>query len=271
MLWSVLIRSDERQIDRSFHLGRQFDLGFFSGFFESLQSHWIFANVDAFFLAEFLADKINEALIEIIATEMSVSIGCKHFEDAIADIENGNVECPAAEIKDGDTRILALFQAVGECRSGWFVDDSLDFKSSNFSSVFCCLTLRIVEISRHSDHSTINFFAEIFLSNSFQIAQNHCGNFWWREDLAANVHLDQIFRATCDGVRNSGLLFFHFRAATAHKALDREDRVLGIGDLLMSRGLTHQLLTLFGEADDGWSRAISLRVDENLGLSALHN
>ena len=57
----------------------------------------------------------------------------------------------------------------------------------------------------------------------------------------------------------------------AHEALDGENRVLGIGDLLMLGGLPNQTLALFGERDDRRRQAAALGVDQHLGLIAFHD
>jgi hypothetical protein len=57
----------------------------------------------------------------------------------------------------------------------------------------------------------------------------------------------------------------------AHEALDREDRVLRIRDLLVFRDLADEPLALVGKRDDRRGEPAALRVDQDLGLVALHD
>ena len=59
--------------------------------------------------------------------------------------------------------------------------------------------------------------------------------------------------------------------AAAHEPLDGEDRVAGIGDLLMPGGLADEPVALVGEPDDGGRRPISGRVDDDGRAVALHD
>jgi hypothetical protein len=51
----------------------------------------------------------------------------------------------------------------------------------------------------------------------------------------------------------------------AHEALDAENGVLGVGDLLVLGGLPDQPLTLFGEGDDRRRDAAALALISTLG------
>ena len=57
----------------------------------------------------------------------------------------------------------------------------------------------------------------------------------------------------------------------AHEALDRENRVFGIGDGLSLCDLTDQALALLRETDDRWSGAIAFLVNDDGGLAAFHD
>ena len=85
------------------------------------------------------------------------------------------------------------------------------------------------------------------------------------------VHDDPVLRVARDLVRDPLALALHLRVAHPHEALDRRDRVLGIGDRLPPRDLSHEPLAVLGEGDDGWGGAPSLRVGDHRGLAALHD
>jgi hypothetical protein len=47
-----------------------------------------------------------------------------HLEDAVADLEDRDVEGAAAEVVHGDGLVLLLVEAVGQRRGGGLVDDA---------------------------------------------------------------------------------------------------------------------------------------------------
>ncbi len=59
--------------------------------------------------------------------------------------------------------------------------------------------------------------------------------------------------------------------SSSDESLDRVDSIFRIGDLLMTRGLSHEPLTLFRKGNDGRRGAVAGAVDEHLGLVPFHN
>ena len=51
---------------------------------------------------------IDDALVEVVAAQVGVSVGGEHFKDTVLEFENGNVEGPATQVVDGD-RTLGFF------------------------------------------------------------------------------------------------------------------------------------------------------------------
>ena len=48
-------------------------------------------------------------LVEVVTAEVGVAVGAEHFEDVVADVENGYIEGAAAKVKDGDFFVFLLF------------------------------------------------------------------------------------------------------------------------------------------------------------------
>ena len=91
---------------------------------------------------------------------MGVAIGGEHFEDAVADFEDRDVECSAAQVEHCDLLFGFLFvQAVSQGGGGGFWDDALHIQSGNSSSVFSRLALRVVEVGGDGNHRFCDFFS----------------------------------------------------------------------------------------------------------------
>ena len=89
--------------------------------------------------------------------------------------------------------------------------------------------------------------------------------------LAANFHLDEIIRPADDFVGDHLLFLGHFLMPAAHEALDRENGVFGVGNLLVFSGLTDEPFTLLGKCDDRRRQPAALGVDQHLGLIPFHD
>src|SRR5262245_8610838 len=80
--------------------------------------------------SNFFNEKIDEAFVEIIAAKARVAVRGKDLENAVVKFEDRKIECAAAKIIDGDFgALLEFIEAVGQRRSGRFVDDAFDGES----------------------------------------------------------------------------------------------------------------------------------------------
>ena len=279
----VLIRRDERQIDRCFLHGGELDLGFFRGLLEALKSHRVLADVDAFFLAELLGEEVDDALVPVVAAQMGVAVGAQHFEHTVADIEHRDVERTAAQIEDRDLLVLLAFvESVRECRGGWFVDDAIDFQARDLAGVLGRLALRIVEIGGHGDDRAVNFFAQVVFRGFLQILKNERADLLGRELALIHLDLDKVVGSSDERVGN--LRFFvarfsvrriraarNFGAPATHESLDREDRVLGVGHLLVLGGLADETLAFFRERNNRGGDPVARAIDQDFRLRAFHD
>ena len=70
--------------------------------------------VHALVFLEFADNVTNDCVVPVVAAELGVPIGGKHFEDAIADFQHGDIEGTAAKVIDGDFFIGLLIEAVSQ-------------------------------------------------------------------------------------------------------------------------------------------------------------
>ena len=180
---------------------------------------------------------------------MGVAVGGKHFNDAVADIEDRHVERAAAEVVDHDLLLVFFIDAVGHSSGRRLVDDTLDLEAGDLAGILGCLTLRVVEVRRNGDDRFGDGLTEVSLGVGLQLAQDHCGDLLRRVLLA--VDLDFIIGA--------------------HVTLDGRHSAIGVGDGLTLCDLTDHTLAGLREGHDGRSCAIALCVGDHDGLAALHN
>ena len=100
-----------------------------------------FAQIDALIAAELIDEPVDDALVVIVAAEMRVAVGRLDFEDAVADLEDRDVERSAAEIPNEDRLVALFFETVGERRRRRLVDDAQHFESGDLAGVFGRLPL----------------------------------------------------------------------------------------------------------------------------------
>ena len=108
---------------------------------------------------------------------MRVAVGGLHFKDAVAQLEDGDVERAAAEVVDGDGACIGAIEAVSKRGGRGLVDEAQDFKAGHAASVLGGLALRVVEVSRDGDDGLRNRRAEETLGIALELAQNVGGNF----------------------------------------------------------------------------------------------
>ena len=89
-------RGDERQVDLRRHRRRQLDLRLLGGLVEALQRHLVLREVDALVLLELRGHPVDDRLVEVVAAEVVVAVRRLHLEDAVAELEHGDVERAAA-------------------------------------------------------------------------------------------------------------------------------------------------------------------------------
>ena len=114
MLGTRCISRDKRQVNVGRCGTRQFALGFFRRFFQALQGHGVLAQIHAIFLQKFLGQKVNHALIKVVAAQMGIAIGRFDFKDAIAQFENRNVKRTTTEVVNRDFFIILFVHTISQ-------------------------------------------------------------------------------------------------------------------------------------------------------------
>ena len=249
VLWHAVNCCDIRQVDFCRSLVGELDFGLFCGFLEALQSHCVLLEVHSGVLrCEFGCEPVDDGLVEIVASEVCVTVGGLDFEHSVAEFEDGNIESTAAEVVNSHLHILVLLvETICKSCCSRLVDDSLNIKTRNLAGLLGGLALRVREIGWDCDDSLCNLLTEIVFRCLLHLLEDDGGNLLWRIELAVDVDARSIVLTAAYCIWNTGYLLAHLVVGLAHKALDGEDGVLRICDSLTLGGVTHLALTAVGE------------------------
>ena len=244
---------DVGQIDFGGSRRREFYLRFFGGFLQTLQSHGVSAQVETrVFGFKFVGEPVYYYLVEIVAAEVSVTVGGLHFKYPVAEFEYGDVERSAAEIEHRNLYVFVplLVQSVGECCRGGFVDDALYLQSCYFARFLGCLTLRIAEICGHGNNSFGHFLSEIVFGGFLHFLENHRRYFLRSIFPVVYQNARRIVVAAGDFVGYT----FDFQSdpvvGLAHETFNREDRTFRVSYRLSFCGVADFTFAVFRKRHD---------------------
>ena len=249
MLGAVGVRGDEGQVDVGRGRAGQLDLGLLSSLLQALGSHLVLAQVDVVLALEVLGHPVDDALVEVIAAQVGITVGSQNFGNTVAHLDDGDIERTAAEVVDHDLLVGFLIDAVSQRSSRRLVDDTLNVQTGDGTGVLGGLTLAVVEVGGDGDDGLGDRLAQISLGVSLQLGEDHSADLLGGVVLAAGMDL----------------------FSRAHLTLDGRNRVLGVGDGLALCDLADQTLAGLGEADDRRGGAGAFGVRDDDGLAAFHN
>ena len=130
----------------------------------------------------------QQQVVDVVAAQVRVAVGGLHLEDAVAQLEDGDIERAAAQIVDGDGARFGAIQAIGQRGRGRLVDQAKHFKSGHAARILGGLALRIVEVGRHGDDGLRDRRAEEPLGVALELAQNVGRNLRRREAEFAQLN-----------------------------------------------------------------------------------
>jgi hypothetical protein len=146
-----------------------------------------------------VADEVD---IEVLTTEVGVTVGGLDLEDTVLDLQNGDIEGTTTKIVDGDNAVGLLLETVGECGSGRLVNDTEDVEARNLTSILGRLTLGVVEVGRDSDNSVLDRLGEIGLGGLLHLVEDEATNLRRRVVLATGGNPGIAVGVLDDLVRN---------------------------------------------------------------------
>ncbi len=249
VLRSILVGSDERQVDVRGGRGGKLLLGLLGSLFQSLQRHLVVRQIDAFLLLELREHVVGQYVIKVIAAESGIAVRGQNFDNTVADLNDGNIKCTAAEVVHQDLLLALIVEAIGQSGGSRLIDDTLYLKSGDLPGILRRLSLRIIEVRRNSNDSLIHFVAQIAFRIRFQLLEDHRGDLL--RGVSFSINIDTVIRA--------------------HLSLDGGNGLFCVGYSLTLCGLTDETLTGLRERNYTGGSANAFCICDNNGLAAFHN
>ena len=272
MLGTRCIGRNEWQIDLRLDRRRELDLGALGSVAQTLQRHLIAlaAKIQAVFLAELVGQPAYDALVDVVAAQVGVSVRRFDLDHAFADLEDRDIEGAAAEVIDRNGLVLLFVQPVRQRGRGWLVNNSLHVEPGNLAGVLGGLALRVIEVGRHRNDCFGHWLPQIILGGLLQLLQDHGGDLR-RGILLALRHNGHVVARLNHLVGHHLHLFVDFVKAPPHEALDGEDRVLRVGNSLVLGHLPHRALARLGKTHDRRRSTAAFFVGNHLRIAAFHD
>ena len=272
MLWHAVGDGDVRQVDFSLLAAGELDLGFLSRFFQTLHCHRVLAEVDVFVALEAVGKPVDDLQVEVVTAKVSVTVGALNLEDAVAKVQNRDIEGAASEVEDCDIHILILFvKTVSKCGGSRLVDDTTNLETCNLAGFLGGLTLAVVEVGRYSDDGFGHLASEEVLSGLLHFLKHDGADLLRGEETSVDVDTRGVVVATHHLVRYSFDFLLNAVIGFAHETFDGINCVVGVCDGLTLGGVAHLAVAVFEESDHRRGGAVAFAVHNDHRLIAFHD
>ena len=142
-----------------------------------MQGHRILTQVYAFVVLELIGQPVDDYVVEVITTQVSITVGRFYFEYTVAQFQDRDIERTTTQVEYGDFHIfVSLVETVGQSGSRRFVDDTAYVQPGNLTGLLRSLTLRVVEVGRYRNHGIGYLLTQIVFGCFFHFLQNHGRN-----------------------------------------------------------------------------------------------
>lgn len=224
---------------------------------------------------ELLDELLGKSLVEVFSSQVSVSRGGDHLEEARVDVQERHVESSSSQVVDEDVLLVLLVQTVGDGCGGGLIDDSEHVEAGNDSCVLGGLSLGVVEVSGHSHDRVLHLLAELVLGDLLHLAQDHGRDLLRAEGVTLGRDLDgDLAVLLAEFVRQQLLVALHglVTELASDQSLGVEDGVVGVECSLILGGFSNQSLSSLSiECDPRRSNTVSEFIGDDFDSSILPN
>ena len=271
VLWSWRRSCNVRQVDFCLCRRGQLDFGLFGSFPQTLQCHGVFTKVHILIFLELFGQPINNFLVNIVTTQVGITIRGQYFEHSVTQFQNGNVMRTSTKVEYYNFLFCVLFiKSVCQRSGGWLVDDSFHGKTCNFTSFLGGLSLWIVKICWNGNYRSGYILSQVILRGLLHFLKNHGRQFLWSVQTSVNIHSWCIIVPLYHFVRNPCGLFTGFWVFVTHKSLNGINRFVRVGHRLSFCRVSDLDLPTVNKCDHRWSGTFSLGVWNYHGFVTFH-
>jgi hypothetical protein len=144
----------------------------------------VLGDVGVHLLVVGLGQVVDNTLVKVLTTEVSVTGGSLDLEDTLVDSQDGNIKGTTTKVIYNDLAFLVgLVEAVSESCGGRLVDHTHDVETSDGAGILGGGTLGVVEVGGDGNNSVDDLLAEVLLSDLLHLAKNHGRNLFGSESL----------------------------------------------------------------------------------------
>ena len=274
---SVEVDTLEERVDlnRGLSGGRESTLGTLASSAETTQSTAVGRKILLVLALELVDEVVDETVIEVLTTQVSVTSSRLDLEDTLLDGQEGHIEGTTTKIEDEDVALTLdlLVKTVGNGSGGGLVDDTENVEAGNETGVLGSLTLRVVEVGGDSNDSVVDSTTKVGLSGLTHLDEDHGRDLLGSESLslALELNLDNRLATLVNDLEREVLhvsLNLGVGKLATDEALGVEDGVGRVhGDLVLG-GITNETLGV-GEGNERGSGAVTLIVGNNVATEGI--
>uniref|UniRef100_A0A6N2NFH5 Uncharacterized protein n=2 Tax=Salix viminalis TaxID=40686 RepID=A0A6N2NFH5_SALVM len=132
----------------------------FTGSSQSPQSSRISTDILLVFPLKLLNKVVHHSVVKVLASKMGISSSGLHLKDTLLDGKKRDVKSTTTQIKNQHILLpntcCLLVKTISNGSSSGLVDNTHNIQPGNNSSVLCGLSLRVIEVSRDSNHGVLD-------------------------------------------------------------------------------------------------------------------
>ncbi|EIM97742.1 NAD-specific glutamate dehydrogenase [Paraburkholderia hospita] len=209
-----------------------------------------------------------QRVIEVVAAERRIAARREYFENALRELQNGQIERAAAKVVHRVQTFRAVIETVGDRGRRRLVQQTQHVQAGETRGILGRLALRFVEIRGHRDHRADQLVAERVFRAIAQRRENFGGHF---DGTLHAVDGADLHHARCvDEIVRRVFRVLDFALAASHEALDRDDRIARIGSGFRFRRAADAPAALLQISHDGRQQIVAFVVGQYVGHAAAH-
>ena len=140
--------------------GRKSTLGTLASSTETTEGTLVLRHVLAVTTLEVGQEIVNHAVVKILSTQVSVSGGGLDLKDSLLNSKKRNIKGSTTKIENENILLFSLLvKTVGNGSGSWLVDDTEHVEAGDGTGILGSLTLRVIEVSRHSNDGVLKSYA----------------------------------------------------------------------------------------------------------------